>query len=603
MILFVLCSTAYAANYRFSVPQVDMNCYIQPDGSVRIVYDITFENKPGAHAIDVVDIGTPNRKYNISNMKASLDGHPLSSIRKSTYIPIGVEVPLKGYSIPGGQSGKFHFEFTMPKMVWQDTTNPENASFQITPTWFDENLVVGSTQLNIAVHMLEGIKPEEMLWQFKDKQFSNRVLFQGRAVAVWQVTHRFTGPYKVGMSFPKRGLTSIEKMTPFKLLVKWFTERPEVRFIAGCIFYILFGIIFFRATGGTGWSVFFIVCGGLLYLFIKQPAAQLWAFPALAAFFILTSLIPRKKGTYLPAIAEIEAGRIKRGLTAPEAAVLLELPLNKVLTLTLFGLLKKGVLAQTKQEPLTVDIHDDYRSSRKFAEYSKNPPKLRRLIAQERGTVIRKYEEAFLATIEANRGKSVTQTDYGVAMRLLIQSVVKKMGGYDPVVTKGYYQSIIMKALHSAKSIGEIPLKEKTIDKNLEWILMDDDYPTILTGRGYGYRPPWGRTGGWGGGGSTPSGGKIPTPASSKTSLGEVTSSFAGWTQNTMNDVAGAITPGSLDLPSASKGIVNLSGFDKVTGDVFEAMADSMASGGGGGGGGCACAGCACACACAGGGR
>ena len=47
-------------------------------------------------------------------------------------------------------------------------------------------------------------------------------------------------------------------------------------------------------------------------------------------------------------------------------------------------------------------------------------------------------------------------------------------------------------------------------------------------------------------------------------------------------------------------------GADRVTGEFFQALAESGGSGGGGGGGGgcaCACAGCACACACAGGGR
>jgi hypothetical protein len=68
-----------------------------------------------------------------------------------------------------------------------------------------------------------------------------------------------------------------------------------------------------------------------------------------------------------------------------------------------------------------------------------------------------------------------------------------------------------------------------------------------------------------------------------------------------MGGMAAAIMPGSLNIPGVKGGFVDLSGADKVTGDIFTALAKS--SGGGGGGGGCACAGCACACACAGGGR
>ena len=90
-----------------------------------------------------------------------------------------------------------------------------------------------------------------------------------------------------------------------------------------------------------------------------------------------------------------------------------------------------------------------------------------------------------------------------------------------------------------------------------------------------------------------------------KTSFGDVAASFAGWTENTMGNMADAIAPGSLQVKGAS-GVINLGGVDKVTGDIFKSLATSSGSGGGSGGGGgcaCACAGCACACACAGGGR
>jgi hypothetical protein len=73
-----------------------------------------------------------------------------------------------------------------------------------------------------------------------------------------------------------------------------------------------------------------------------------------------------------------------------------------------------------------------------------------------------------------------------------------------------------------------------------------------------------------------------------------------------MGGLAAAIMPGSMNLPDPKGGLVDLSGVDRVTGDIFEALSESSGSGGGGGGGSscaCACAGCACACACAGGGR
>jgi hypothetical protein len=69
-----------------------------------------------------------------------------------------------------------------------------------------------------------------------------------------------------------------------------------------------------------------------------------------------------------------------------------------------------------------------------------------------------------------------------------------------------------------------------------------------------------------------------------------------------MGSLAAAISPSSLPSMAGKTGFLNLSGVDKATANVFEALASSSSRSGGGGGG-CACAGCACACACAGGGR
>ena len=50
----------------------------------------------------------------------------------------------------------------------------------------------------------------------------------------------------------------------------------------------------------------------------------------------------RRKMEYLPPALAVEGTGVKRGLTAVEAAILLEAPLNKVMTMILFGLVKKG---------------------------------------------------------------------------------------------------------------------------------------------------------------------------------------------------------------------------------------------------------------------
>ena len=87
-----------AQSYSFAVPVLKMQVYVQPDASVRIVYDITFDNY--GSAIEIVDIGTPHSGYDISNMRASINGVELSRIYTSEYVDVGVEVHLGGQHHP-----------------------------------------------------------------------------------------------------------------------------------------------------------------------------------------------------------------------------------------------------------------------------------------------------------------------------------------------------------------------------------------------------------------------------------------------------------------------------------------------------------------------
>ena len=189
-------------------------------------------------------------------------------------------------------------------------------------------------------------------------------------------------------------------------------------------------------------------------------------------------------------------------------------------------------------------------------------------------------------------------------MLALINHTADRLKGFDLSDTQDYYQRIIARAMEQAKELGEIQQKEQFIDRHLQWILLDNNYPTVFHTPHYNYRPIWIRP--------FTSSDRIGMPSTSvrtpsapggKTSFSQVAASFAGWTENTMGKMADAIAPGALQVESAG-GVINLGGVDKVSGDVFKSLASS--SGGSSGGGGscaCACAGCACACACAGGGR
>ena len=252
LLLTAPASYAAAQEYFFSVPQAQMLVTVNLDASVRIAYDFTFQNTPGGHAIDIVDIGTPHAGYNLGNVRAWIDDQPLGNIRVSTYVKPGFEVHLGGRTIPRGRSGRFRVEFTMPDMVYQDTTRSNYASLRITPTWFGEKYVRGTTHLQIAIQLPKGVQPDEALYQDKNLNFTQKAATSQGALVGWDFAAvRLTGRHDVAVSFPKRDMQRVVVMTNLDLLLKWFSESPRARVALGIVFLILLAFLFFRFSGGT----------------------------------------------------------------------------------------------------------------------------------------------------------------------------------------------------------------------------------------------------------------------------------------------------------------------------------------------------------------
>ncbi len=595
-----ICGAAAAQNYSFSVPEMEMHNYIQPDASVRIEYKITFHCNDGADPIDIVDIGMPNHNYSISNMTASLDGASLGIIRKSVYVTPGVEVPLTP-AIGPGETAVFEITFTIPNMVYQDTTDAEYASFQITPTWFDMSLLHGTTRLAVVVYVSDGIELDEILHQ--GVNFTDKFDLDDKKAVGWLFPEtRVDKRHDVGVSFPKRDMEHVVKMTRLGLLWKWWTEAGTTRFFIGLILLVAFGIFFYRFSGGTGTCLFIPLLIAIIIFWAMPdigPALQALFIPSLPVMWVLGERhMKTKRKDYLPPIESVPGGGIKRGLGVPEAAVLLEQPLGRVMTMVVFGMLKKRLVTMTEDDPLTLEIVPDYNITR--AE--------RRKRAKDNGTIVRGYEQPFLDIIAENPGKPVKDIDFSKAMKHLVENTAKRMSGFDLEETKEYYLSIVSKAWQQAKEIGEVEQRDEFVDNNLLWLMMDSSYNDQFDGwhrRGYYYRPSWGYVGTRPVVSSSPAatpGPRVSAPGD-RTSFSDVAASFAGWSEKLSGNIANTLDPVSVGL--VDRGGISLAGVDKVGMDMLSSMAESSGSSGGGGGGGCACAcaGCACACACAGGGR
>ncbi len=584
VLLLVMCATAGAQDYSFSVPEMVLEVVPHADASATFKYTILFQNNAGAHPINVVDIGLPHRGYDIENMSATLNGETVYNISRSTYIDVGVEVPLVPQIEPG-ESGLVTFEATMPDMVYQDTTDPELASLRFTPTWWGSQYVTGTTELIIGVYLPDEIDLDRVVWQLG--QEFQKVQLDDRKAVVWVFPEtRVVEEHMVGVSFPKAWMERVVEMTAFGLAYKWWEESPNVRLIAGALMVVLFAVWFFRFTGGTGGCLFTPLIIVIPIAWGVSPALQLISIPVLILLLVFSErMIKAKRRTYLPPIESVAGGEIKRGLTAPEAAVILERPLGEVLTLVIFGLLSKGLVVMKEEDPLTVEVPEHFQTTRGE----------RRKIAAELGTVIRGYEQPFLDSFMAEPGRPVPDLDLSKEMKNLITNVVDRMKGFDLERTKEYYESIVYRAWKEAQKVGEVEKRDEYVDHNIGWLMLAPPPRRrfhVWHSAGRGYTPRWA-----GGATASASGPEV----GGRTSAGDVAASFSGWAERVSGRMASSMDPVSVGVRSG--GVMNLSGVDKVGMDFLNSMAESNGSSGGGGGCACACAGCACACACAGGGR
>jgi hypothetical protein len=209
----------------------------------------------------------------------------------------------------------------------------------------------------------------------------------------------------------------------------------------------------------------------------------------------LARLISRLRGgaaaPYTPALARIEGGGVKRGLTPPEGAVLLGRPLNVTLTLVLFEMLRKGFLLQTQASPLIVEVAQAFRTRGSGLSPLDRGEK-RRKAGQAINAALHKYEEPFLEIIEANPGKPLHEMDFGIAVQPLVRYVAGRVGGFSLQESRDYYNLIIDRAPKEARSDGKLTFeRQKIFDRNFGWVLLGLDYASVLDQPDYSYLPVW----------------------------------------------------------------------------------------------------------------
>jgi hypothetical protein len=536
-----------AQNYSFSVEEYIVDAYWQSDGTLTLQYSIVFNNDASAPPIEFVDIGMHNEYYDLSRVRAWIDDKPISHIAPSEYIDQAFELGLGSASIPPGGTGQVVALIEgIPNVLFNDSEDSEYASARFSPSWFDKSSVHGTTDLYVAYHLPPGIQPEEPRWHASPSGWPSDTPqtgldSEGRIYYMWRnPSANPSQQYEFGASFPR-------KYVPADTVAK-----PSVS----------------QQLGITGEQLIgFLCCGGFFVLIF-----------AIIALAVRTS--KKRKLKYLPPKISIEGHGIKRGLTAVEAAVLLETGLDRVLTMILFSSIKKGAARVVSQDPL----------------------KIERVTPVPDG--LRAYEETFLGIIVKPESRK-RQNELQELMIDLVKSVQKKMKGFSLRETKTYYQAIIKKAWQQVEGAETPEVRSQRFDEGLEWTMLDRDFDdrTRRTFRtGPVFVPPWW----WLYQPSYPR----PTTTTTMPSRGVPSVPGRGLTLPTLPgaDFAASMVRGVQN--SAAGMVSNLTSFTNgVTKTTNPPPPPSRSKGGwssgGGGGGSCACA-CACAgcaCACAGGGR
>jgi hypothetical protein len=523
---------AQAQDYRFSMDSNLVWVYIEEDASINIIYDITYTCDPGAHPIDIVDIGLPNDYYDLSSATATINDQPVTGIYKSEWLDTGVEIHLGNNTIMPGQTGTVHLEINNPHMVYQDKEDQDYASVRFYPHYYDSANVHGTTFLRLSIYFPPGVQPDET--RYHDQQFTEADIVDGRPVMTWIVEQaRPDQQYQFGVSFPKKYVKEV------------YTE-PALDFgkMIGGLFTLLFDTL-----------LPLTICGGILAWVVIGG--------------VIGSLRARSRRLdYMPPLLSVEGMGVKRGLTAVEAAVLLEAPLNKVLTMILFGLVKKGALKVVSDQPL----------------------RLKKAEAVPEG--LHPYEDGFLSAIKADG--SLSQGDLSGTMTKLIKDVNQKMKGFHAKDTIAYYRDIVARGWKQVEA-AQTP---EVVDDNLEWMMVDDDFDQRMP-QTFGDRPIPMPIWWW------PTIGTPSTTAASRPSPGKAAPSTVGPRTVPGAQLANTVVGRIQGLSNTI--VTNVSAFTAGVTRVTHPAPVSTSSGRGfsGGGGGCACA-CACAgcaCACAGGGR
>ncbi len=562
--IFFSFSTVTAQSYLFEVPKATVELFANNDGTATLVYSYDFINQPGAHPIDYIDIGLPTKGFSLGNVSATVDGRSISRVSNADPQYIfegqGVTLELGNLTIPAGGSGTVVATIQNITGLFYEADEPENyVSFFFSPNYFGKEYVKGNTEYAMIIYMPVGLD-EDMPRYFPAEKWPGSkepddigYTEGGRVFYYWWSDRAdLSTDYRFGGAFPNNFIpaTAIQAKPTF-------TERTS------------------GSVNNFFENIFPLCC---VAAFIGGP---------IAIGILQANQQKKRKLKYLPPKVKIEGHGIKRGLTAVQAAILLEKPMDQIVTMILFSVIRKGAAEVTKKEPLQIKVLEPLPDD------------------------LYPYEKHFLDAMQAD-SKKKQRTELQAMLENLITAVQEKMKGFSYKETVTYYQDIVSRAWQQVEGSETPEVAMENYDKYMGWTMLDDNYGdrtrNVFTGPRPIFVPIW-----WHrydpvyrSGTSTASARPAVSGSGSRPIVGGQPS--ANMPTLPGADFAAGVVLGAQNF--ASNTIGDLTSFTERITNKTNPMpkptySSSTRSGGGSSGRSCACA-CACAgcaCACAGGGR
>jgi len=201
--------TAFAqSNYYFSVDKEVVQVYLNKDGTMSLDYTWHFINQPNGHAIEYVDVGTPNSSVVMNTVTADVNGKKVN-VSSSDYQGngTGFAVVMGSQSIPSGANGTVHvYVGKINNILYPDSKDNNYASGVFAPTYFDSQYVSDKTDLTVTFHLPPNVQPNEPRWHDAPSGFPSEPQTgyddQGGITYTWQNANAtITREYQFGAYF------------------------------------------------------------------------------------------------------------------------------------------------------------------------------------------------------------------------------------------------------------------------------------------------------------------------------------------------------------------------------------------------------------------